>query len=937
MTADQTGHRVQFVFDVPMTFRGMRRMIKASFVPTINEFLILGMNFWDSFSIKPAICTISEEPKVPNVTVEHDLSIDQAEQLQAALKVMPFSTEGALSQTHLMTHCIDTGSSPPIKQRHYTVSPYVQTEINKEIDRLLALDVIEECTNSAWCNPIVAVKKPNGKVRVCLDARKLNAVTVKDAYPQQQINRILGRLAATKFLSAIDFSDAFLQVPLDKESQCKTAFAVSGKGFFMYKRMAFGLCNSGATLCRLVDSVIGCDLEPNVFVYLDDIIVATETFEEHVRILRIIAQRIKDAGLTVSPTKSKFCARQLAYLGYIVDNAGVKPNPEKVSAMANFPVPKSVRDVRRLMGVANWYRRFIPEFASMTAPISELLKKSRGKFVWSPEANRAFEQIRSALVTEPVLSCPDYSKRFIIQCDASDVGIGGILVQGEGDEERIIAYMSRKLSSAEKKYHTTEKECLAVLRSIEKFRPYIEGARFTVVTDHASLLWMSNLKDPSSRVSRWALSLQAYDYELVHRKGKFMVVADALSRAICTIKSRPDDQWYTKLRNNITQVPDKYPNFNLKDGLVYKYCSKGNLSNGFLPSWKVVVPNSGRQDVFKKCHDDPISAHPGFFKTLNKIKQEHYWPGMDADIRKYVQNCEACKAAKPANVIQRAVMGDQRKTDRPWQIVQIDFIGPLPRSKHGFCYILVVVDTFSKFVRLCPLRKATSKCTISFLEEGVFLLFGVPEVIISDNGSQFVSAEFKRFLNTYGVKHWLTAAYHPQANASEAANKSIGIAIRTYVQDNNNHRNWDEHLQKIACALNSTIHTSTKCSPYLANFGQRAITHTSSYVLQPNTHTNRSAEQFEKIRTAITDNLKKTYENSKQRYNLRARPIVYQIGDTVWKEVVSQSDAVAGFTAKFAPKYIKCVVKSRLGTNTYELEDEKGNIHKKVSCSNIKK
>lgn len=938
MTADSTGHKIQSYYELPMFFKGLNKVLKAAYVPTISEFLILGMDFWDTFSIKPVICLISEreERKQPSVTIDHELSIPQAERLQKVLLRMPFSRDGVLSRTHLLQHTIDTNDATPIKQRHYCVSPYIQEEINKEIDRLLALDVIEPCPYSAWSNPVVAVKKPNGKVRVCLDARKLNSVTAKDAYPQQQINRILARLGSTKYLSAIDFSDAFLQVPLDETSRCKTAFAVSGRGFFCYKRMPFGLCNSGATLCRLIDRVIGCDLEPNVFVYLDDIIVATETLEQHIELLEKIANRITDAGLTVSPLKSKFCARELNYLGYIVDERGVRPNPEKISAMSEYPIPKSIRDVKRLFGVASWYRRFIPNFATVTAPITELLKKSPRKFDWTPEANVAFERVKEILVSEPVLACPDYSKKFIIQCDASNSGIGGILVQGEGDDERVIAYMSEKLSSAERKYQTTERECLAVIRSIEKFRPYIEGCRFTVVTDHASLLWLTNLKDPSGRVGRWALRLQAHDFDLMHRKGKFMVVADALSRAVCSMTVEPSDQWYGRLRDKIQQCPNRYSQFQIKDKLLYKYCAKGNLASGFSSSWKLVVPDSRRAEVMKRCHDDPISAHQGFFKTANKIKLEHYWPKMDNDIRAYVRNCSVCKSAKPANKIQRAFMGNQRKTNRPWQMIQLDFMGPFPRSKRGFSYLLVVIDTFSKFVRLCPLRRATSKLTVNYLENEVFLLFGVPEIIISDNGSQFVSAEFKKFLAGYGVTQWLTAAYHPQANATEAANKTIGIAIRSYIQNDSNHRDWDLNIHKIACALNSSIHTSTKCSPFLANFGQNMVISPPSYVLRTHENAARSSEQFDRIRVAITENLKNAYVSSKRRYDLRARPVVYQVGDTVWKEVVSQSDAVGGFSAKFAPKYVKCVVKRKLGSNTYELVDEKGGTHKKVSCSNIK-
>lgn len=296
--------------------------------------------------------------------------------------------------------------------------------------------------------------------------------------------------------------------------------------------MAFGLCHSGATLCRLVDRVIGCDLEPYVFVYLDDIIIATDDFETHFDILSKLSQRITAAGLTISVSKSRFCMRSLKYLGYIVDENGIKPDPEKVSAIEEYPVPKTVKDVRRLIGLTGWYRRFIPDFASISAPITALIQKNCAKIVWTAEAQEALIRIKVALTSAPILANPNYDLPFIIQTDASDAGMGAVLVQGEGKEERVIAYWSQKLSSAQRKYQTTERECLAVILAVEKFRPYIEGAKFTVITDHASLLWLRNLKDPTGRLGRWALRLQPYDFMLKHRKGKFMVVADALSRAI---------------------------------------------------------------------------------------------------------------------------------------------------------------------------------------------------------------------------------------------------------------------------------------------------------------------------------------------------------------------------------------------------------------------
>ena len=360
------------------------------------------MDFWNLFRIRPIICESIETEKIINVSNSHALNTEQVQSLHRILKHMPFSKEGILSKTNLIKHTIDTGEAKPIKQSQYIISPFVQKDVHLEIDRLLEIGAIHPCKPSPWNNPMICVRKPNGKVRLCLDARKLNAVTKKDAYPQQQINRILAQLQGTRVLSAIDFSDAFLQVELDLESRPKTAFSISGKGYFAFSRMPFGLCNSGATLCRLVDQVLGCDLEPYVFVYLDDIIIATDSLEQHFCILREIGKRLTEANLTISIDKSRFCMKELSYLGYIIGQNGIRPNPEKTAPIHNYPVPKNVKEIRRLLGMAGWYRRFIPNFSTITAPLSELTKKGR-KFEWTDKTNQSLQCIKHALISEPLM------------------------------------------------------------------------------------------------------------------------------------------------------------------------------------------------------------------------------------------------------------------------------------------------------------------------------------------------------------------------------------------------------------------------------------------------------------------------------------------------------------------------------------------------------
>lgn len=615
--------------------------------------------------------------------------------------------------------------------------------------------------------------------------------------------------------------------------------------------------------------------------------------------------------------------RKLKYLGYIIQEDGIHPDPDKTIAIHNYPTPKNTKDVRRLVGLAGWYRRFIPNFSSITAPLTEMTKKGR-KFEWNQSAQDSLESIKRILVSAPVLTNPDYSKPFTIQTDASDLGMGGVLIQGTGPDERVIDYTSAKFSATQRNYQTTERECLAVITAIEKFRPYIEGVKFTVVTDHASLLWLKNLKDPTGRLCRWALRLQPYDFEFVHRKGTQMVVADALSRAIEQIDTSMftscGDHWYNKIVKSVTESPEKNSQYKFEENLLFKYCS--NHKHGYIASWRLVVPKPSRNDVISQCHDPPLSAHGGYHKTIDRVRRDYFWPNMDSDVRNFIRKCETCKSIKPTNVSRHVPMGKFREAKHPWHTVCLDFIGPLPRSKSGFCHILTVTDSFSKFLHAHPVRNATAKAITSFMEDRIFLTFGVPEIIICDNGSQFMSTEFKAFCDKYDVKLWPVARYHPQANPAEAANKSLETSIKAYIKDDSNHRDWDKYLAAITCALNTSVHSSTKFSPYFVNFGQQMITSGKSYKNNPPTDQS-DEDRFTKIRELVKKNLVKAYDSSKKRYDLRSRPIHYEIGDIVWKDNTRQSSAEKAVISKFFGK-VKCKVKRKVGSCSYELEDFDG-------------
>jgi len=316
-------------------------------------------------------------------------------------------------------------------------------------------------------------------------------------------------------------------------------------------------------------------MEPHAFAYLDDIVIVTPTFDEHLEWLERVLDKIFAAGLTINPAKCEFCRSQVRYLGFIVQRDGLTVDPDKVQPILEYPPPRNVKQLRRLLDMSSWYRRFIPRFATLSEPLTRLLKKNQ-RWEWAEDQARAFEQIRSHLMAAPTLSCPDFNLPFVLQTDASSVGIGAVLTQTVEGQENIIAFASRALSDPEKKYSVTEQECLAVVWAIKKFRPYLEGYKFTVITDHSSLRWLHNLKNPTGRLARWALELLEYDYEIVHRKGALHHVPDALSRmyegdtevkvlvvAEADLAADTADEWY---RRRFREVSDRTKIYGLEGG-----------------------------------------------------------------------------------------------------------------------------------------------------------------------------------------------------------------------------------------------------------------------------------------------------------------------------------------------------------------------------------
>lgn len=945
-TADGSAQPVVGYVEVDITYQDKLRCVRLYVIPSLSQELYLGIDFWDAFGIAPRmieeIAPNKETPLVPDSNT-HSLSHVEQGILDAVKREFLSSEAVGLGKTSVLQHYIDVGTSSPIKQRHHFVSPAIRAILYAEVDKMLEQGVIEE-SKSAWSSPVLVVKKANGKMRFCLDCRAVNNITAKDAYPMPIIEGILASLHETVYISSIDLKDAFWQIELSPESRDKTAFTVPGRPLYQFTRMPFGLCNAPQTMCRLMDKVIPTELREFVFVYLDDLLIVSKCFETHVERLKIVANCLREANLSINMEKSKFCMREIRYLGHIVGGGCIKPDQGKVEAVTKFPTPRTVRQVRSFLGMCGWYHRYIAGFAAIAAPITDLLKK-QARFTWTDEAQVAFAKLKSLLTSAPVLTHPDFTRPFVIQCDASKSGVGGVLYQldDQGDEHPI-AYMSQKLNGAQRNYSVTELECLAAVLCLKKFRGYVEGMSFKVVTDHASLKWLMSQKDLTGRLARWSLKLQAFDFTIEHRKGSANIVPDALSRVYVDeiVADGPtnfldlndkafEEIEYQTLRSHVLANSERLPDLVVRGRQVYiRTHFRRSEPGAEISSWRLWVPRTLIRKAMEHAHNPPMAAHPGTGKTLEKLRRYLFWPKMAPQVVEFVKKCTICHETKAPNSTLRPRMGQQVAVERPWQRLYIDLLGPYPRSKAGNTTLLIVLDQFTKFVLLQPLRKARTGDIIQFLKNEVFHMFGVPESIWSDNGSQFISSDFKELMRCYGVEHIRTATHAPQSNASERVNRSILSAIRAYITQDQ--QTWDIEISAIGSALRNNVHESTGFSPHFLVFGHHFVQHGSCYrlfreleALPENEIEIIAPPDFRAlVSEKVRKNLEAAYKRHEKSYNARSRNVCFSPGQEVYRRNFQLSNFAQGLNAKLGKQWIKARILRRIGNSMYELEDKTG-------------
>ena len=842
-----------------------------------------------------------------------------------------------LGQTSKVQHAIHTSSSLPIRQHPRRTPPAQRTVVKKLIKEMMDDDIIQP-SKSGWASPIVLAKKKDGSVRFCVDYRKLNEVTRKDAYPLPRIDDTLEMLSGSQLFSTLDLASGYWQVELEEEDRAKTAFCTN-EGLFEFKVMPFGLCNAPATFQRLMDVVLSGLQWTSCLVYLDDIIVMGRTFEEHLSNLDSVFARIREAGMKIKPAKCVFLREKVQYLGHIVSKDGIEADPDKLRKVQCWPTPRNVREVQQFLGLANYYRRFIRNFAEVARPLHRLTERSAFVFQWTIQCQESFNLLRELLSSPPILSYPDFKKPFILDTDASNEGIGAVLSQLDNHgREYVIAYGSRLLSKAERNYCATRKELLAVVAFVTHFRPYLLGQRFQIRTDHGALKWLYCMRNPEAQVARWLEKLQEFDFEVIHRRGLKHINADALSRRPCTqcgvetdvdgddgdilpvaalelsgldieevIKKQSEDSEWKLLidarrcntRSSTKELEGKsveirrlwqlWDQLVLKEGVLYRKFADCNQESAAVH--QLVVPPVLRNEVLREVHEGTFGGHLGEEKTFKKLRAAYYWPGYYNATKLWCKTCVACAQRKTATPHNRAPL-QSVTVGSPMQMVAIDILGPLPKTAAGNRYVLVAGDYFTKWIEAYPIQNQEASTVAQKLLDQLFCRFSLPERLHSDQGRQFEAEIIKQLCKLLQIEKTRTTPYHPQSDGFvERFNRTLLSMLST--RSNPHSTNWDEDLSKVCMAYNTSIQSTTGYTPFFLMFGREArlplaIVHEpppsphGAIPQQYGNYVQSLQETFNTAFEAVRSNMSTRQGRQKEFYNCKVHGDPFKPGDLVW-------------------------------------------------------
>lgn len=702
------------------------------------------------------------------------------------------------------------GTSPP-RGRLYSLSAPEREAMQRYIDESLRAGLIRPSSSPAGAG-FFFVKKKDGGLRPCIDYRGLNQITVKNRYPLPLMSSAFELLQGATIFTKLDLRNAYHLVRIRQGDEWKTAFNTP-VGHYEYMVMPFGLTNAPAVFQNLVNDVLGDMLNRFVFVYLDDILIFSRSKKEHVQHVKAVLERLLQNNLFVKAEKCEFHTTSTCFLGLVISAGEIKMDPTKVSAVADWPTPTSVKQLQRFLGFSNFYRRFIRNFSQVASPL-HLLTSSKKSFVWSPEAERAFSKLKQLFTSAPVLTMPDPDRQFIVEVDASDSGVGAVLSQRSADGKvHPCAFFSRRLSSSERNYCVGDKELLAVKLALEEWRHWLEGSvvPFIVWTDHKNLEYLRTAKRLNARQARWALFFTRFNFTLSYRPGSKNKKADSLSRCFEgseTLQTPdyilPDSTRLAVCRTDLEQE--------LEEEL------QNTPSPSACPSDKLFVPDHLRSRVLEWCHSSRLACHPGVRRTRSMVQQRFWWASLGRDVKEFVAACPECNQGKTRNQRPSGLLLPLNIPNRPWSHISVDFVTGLPPSK-GNTVVLTVVDRFSKMAHFVPLPKLPSaKEMASLMAQHVFRIHGFPRDIVSDRGPQFTAKFWAEFCKLLGVTVSLSSGFHPQSNGqTERMNQQLESGLRMLCSRDPS--SWADNVVWVEYAHNSLISTATGMSPFQVVFG----------------------------------------------------------------------------------------------------------------------
>lgn len=796
------------------------------------------------FSKAQELAEASQKPKDTRPLAERIPS-----QYHAYLTVFDKHTSDRLPEHSPWDHAIDLKPGfQPKPCKTYPLSVTEQAELDAFLDENLAKGYIRP-SKSPMASPFFFVKKKDGKLRPVQDYRELNKGTIKNEYPLPLIAELIDKLKGARYFSKVDLRQGFNNCRLKDGHEWKAAFKTN-RGLFEPLVMFFGLMNSPATFQAMMNTILKDLIDSGkVVVYMDDILIFTETLEEHRKIVLQVLQRLKEHDLYAKPEKCTFEAESIEFLGLIISHNEIRMDPVKVDGVANWPLPRNVKDVQSFLGFGNFYRRFIEGFSRVARPLFDLTKKDE-PWIWTPDCQEAFQALKDAFTSSPVLIMPNPDKPYRVEVDASDYATGGILSQtGDDNQWHPVAYISKSLSEPQRNYDIHDKELLAIIRALEAWRQYLEGSAHPVdvLTDHKNLEYFTNSQKLSRRQARWALFLTRFDFTLTHKPGtqnhsdplsrradhKEGVEDDNTDRVLLDPKffriraTRPGEVAAVgdvDLRRRIRECPNKDAEVRgaleviLRNGprSLVKNLQEWNYEDGLvLFRGKVYVPDDLqlRRDIVKMHHDLLGPGHPGRFKTYELLSREFWWPGMSVFVRDYVDGCATCQMTKPRNHPAHVPLVPNEVPERPFGTITTDFITDLPECD-GYNAIHCVVDRFTKTVIVSPCRKTIdADGTVDILVNGVYRRYGLWDKMISDRGPQFASKVMQAVHAKLGITSALSTAYHPQTDGeTERYNQELEQYLRVFC--NYRQDDWVKYLPFAEFSHNSRIHSATGKSPF---------------------------------------------------------------------------------------------------------------------------